>query len=94
MCFQKVPGKHNSHHVIIFALSTCGWCRKTKEYLKEKQVEYQYTDVDKLPMPKIHEVRRKIKKYNPRGSFPTIVIDETHVIIGYRPDEIEEVLDK
>jgi len=27
-------------------LSTCGWCKKTKQFLRENDVEYEYLDVD------------------------------------------------
>ena len=90
---ENVPGKHKNHHVRIFTLSTCGWCRKTKELLKDLDIEYEYIDVDKLSGNDLKEAREEVKKHNPRGSYPTMVIDHgKHVIIGFKDDDIKEVL--
>ena len=44
---KKVKGK-NCGKIIIYALSTCGWCKRTKELLSSLGVEYSYIDVDLL----------------------------------------------
>lgn len=90
---ERVPGSKKNHQVRIFTLSTCGWCKKTKELLKSLDIEYEYVDVDKLTGDDIETVRDEVKKYNPRASYPTIVIDEgKRIIIGFKDDEIREVL--
>ena len=90
---ETVSGKKNEHKVRIFTLSTCGWCKKTKDLLKSLDIEYEYIDVDKLSGEELSEVREEIKKFNPRQSYPTIVIDGgKKVIIGYKDEEINEVL--
>ena len=33
---------------MLYALSTCGWCRRTKELLNRSKVEYEFCDVDEL----------------------------------------------
>ena len=93
MLVEKVTGKNKQHKVRIFTLSTCGWCRKTKELLKSLDVDYEYIDVDKLDGDDLKTTTDELKMYNPRCSYPTIVIDEgKHVIIGYKDDQIREVL--
>lgn len=42
----KVEGRNNEHRVLLYALSTCGWCRKTKKFSADNNVEYEYVDVD------------------------------------------------
>ena len=44
---KRVEGK-NKGEVILYALSTCVWCKKTKKLLNELGVEYSYIDVDLL----------------------------------------------
>ena len=46
MNISKVAGKNNKHRVFVYALSTCVWCKMTKQYLKDNNVEYEYVDVD------------------------------------------------
>jgi glutaredoxin-related protein len=35
-------------NIKLYALSTCIWCRKTKEFLDKSGVEYEYVYVDEL----------------------------------------------
>jgi hypothetical protein len=46
MGFVHVSGKDNKHKVVLYALSTCGWCRRTKELLVEEGVDHELIDVD------------------------------------------------
>jgi glutaredoxin-like protein NrdH len=91
---ETVPGKNKRHHVKIYTLSTCGWCKKTKELLKALDVEYEYIDVDTLTGDDdINQVHEEVKKYNRFHTFPTIVIDKgKHVILGFNDKEIKEKL--
>ena len=47
MKIEHVKGK-NKGKIILYALSTCGWCRKTKEFLNDLGVGYDFIYVDYL----------------------------------------------
>jgi glutaredoxin len=87
MKITHVPGK-NKGKVMIFTLSTCGWCKKTKALLNELGVEYDYCDVDLLEGDEQEEAVAQMGKYNPATNFPTIVLDSGKAIIGFKEDEI------
>jgi glutaredoxin-like protein NrdH len=90
---EKVPGKKTTHHVKIYTLSTCGWCKKTKELLKVLDIAYEYVDVDTLTGEDYTEATDEVKKYNLYRTYPTIVIDHgKHVILGFKESEIKEKL--
>ncbi|DAC72368.1 MAG TPA: glutaredoxin family protein [Thermoplasmata archaeon] len=90
---ERVPGKKKAHQVKIYTLSTCGWCKKTKELLKDLDVEFEYVDIDTLSGDDLVEANEEIKKYNPYRTYPTIVIDQgKHVILGFKDKEIKEKL--
>jgi glutaredoxin-like protein NrdH len=91
MKMEYVPGKKKGT-VTLYALSTCGWCAKTKALLKELGVEHSYVYVDLLPGDQLEQAIQEIEQFNPRGSFPTLVIDEKKVIVGFREQEIREAL--
>jgi glutaredoxin len=76
---------------MLYALSTCGWCRKTKELLDSGDVDYDYVYVDRCAGDERNEVARAVRELNPRGSFPTIKIDD-HVVVGFDEDRIRELL--
>lgn len=77
--------------VKLFALSTCGHCRSTKDLLNNCGVKYDCVDVDKLDAEERKKVLEEVKKLNPNCSFPTIVIGDK-IIVGFREDEIKEAL--
>ena len=80
--------------ILIFALSTCVWCAKTKKFLQDMGVEFSYIDVDLLEGEDKKKIDEELKKWNPRGSFPTVVIDNKKCIIGFKEDEIRQALIK
>jgi glutaredoxin len=54
-------------------------------------VKYEFTDVDQLDGEERKAILEDVRKFNPRCSFPTIVIGET-VIVGFKEDEVRSAL--
>ena len=79
-------------NVMLYALSTCVHCKMTKQLLSELGVAYDYLYVDHLSRSEMDEVVKQIEKFNPRCSFPTLVINGTKTIVGSRKEEIIEAL--
>ena len=79
-------------NVKIYSLSTCSHCRATKRLMGECGVKYEFTDVDLLDGEERKAILEDVKKFNPRCSFPTIIIGDT-VIVGYKEEEIRKALD-
>jgi glutaredoxin len=92
MTLVKVEGKRRDHHVLMYTISTCGWCKKTKQLMKDKNVEHEYIDVDKVDREERDRIHKDIQRRGGRLSFPTIIIDDTILITGFRPDEIKKAL--
>ena len=88
---KTVEGK-NKGKIMLYALSTCVWCKKTKRLLDDLDVEYNYIFVDKLDGEKKEKIKEEIKKWNPKISFPTIVLNDKKCIVGYKKDEIKKAL--
>ena len=78
--------------IILYALSTCGWCKKTKAFLDGLGVAYDYEYVDKLAGEARESTIQEVAKWNERTSFPTMVINDEKCIVGYKEDEIREAL--
>lgn len=88
---EHIKGK-NKGKILLYALSTCGWCKKTKELLNNLGIEYSYIFVDLLEDADKERVMDDVKKWNPACSFPTIVINNKDCIVGFKEDKIKEVL--
>lgn len=89
--FKEVPGR-SDRKVVLYALSTCIWCRKTKMLLEELGVAYKYVDIDLLEDEVEEKFNEEVKKWNPDLSFPTLVIDDKKCIVGFQEDEIRREL--
>lgn len=89
----KVQGKNNKHRVLLYALSTCGWCKKTKQLLKDNNIEFEFIDVDICNDEDYEKIEKDISNRGGRFSFPTIIIDDTLLITGFKEDKIKESLD-
>jgi len=89
---EHIEGE-NKGKIMLYALSTCGWCRRTREFLDELGVEYDFIYVDKLFGEERNKIMDEVKKWNPRCSFPTVVINNQKVITGFKDEEIREALE-
>ena len=92
MQFSKVSGKKNDHKVSVYALSTCVWCKLTKQYLNENNVEYEFVDVDLLDDEDKDKVHQTVLSKGGALSYPTTIVDDKIVITGFRKDRLKEVL--
>ena len=92
MQLSKVSGKNSKHKVLVYALSTCAWCKMTKQFLKDNDVEYEYIDVDLCDEKDKVKVRQHIQSKGGNLSYPTIIIDDNILITGFRKDKLKEAL--
>jgi glutaredoxin-like protein NrdH len=91
MAMVHVKGKDKGK-VVLYALSTCVWCKKTKKLLTELGVDFSYVYVDLLEGEEKANVVDEVTRYNSMRSFPTLVIDDKTSIVGYQEKRIREVL--
>jgi len=90
--FIKVDGTHVGD-IKLYALSTCGWCKRTKKYFDDRDIEYFFIDVDMLPDNELDRVLEEQLSYNPQGSFPTIVVNGDEVIVGYDERKLKALVE-
>jgi len=75
----------------IYTLSTCIHCKRTKAYLQECQVPFEFVDVDLLQGKEREAIIEEVGRYNPGLTFPTILIGD-EVIIGFNEDKLRKAL--
>ena len=91
MKFTHVGGIEKGN-IVLYALSTCIWCKKTKRLLSNLGIAYDYVFVDLLNHDDREIVKKEMLKWNPRGSFPTIVVNDKKSIIGYNVEQIKGLM--
>ena len=92
MNFSKVSGKSTKHKALAYALSTCVWCKMTKQFLKDNVIQYEYVDVDLCDEKDKEKIRQHIISKGGNLSYPTIIIDDDILITGFRKDKLKEAL--
>lgn len=93
MDISKVAGKNTKHKVVLYALSTCVWCKMTKQFLKDNDIEYEYVDVDLCNEEDKNKIRKEIQDKGAPLGYPTIIVDDKKVISGFRKDLMKEALE-
>ena len=91
MAVEHVAGK-NAGKIMLYALSTCIWCKKTRQLLTDLGVEYDYLYVDLLQGEERANAMLMVEKWNPDSSFPTMVLNDKISICGFKEKEIKEAL--
>lgn len=79
--------------IMMYSISTCGFCKAAKAFLKEHDIPFDFIDIDLLEQ---EEKRKALKEARTRAgkdrlSFPTIFIGDT-VIIGFKEHEVRKAL--
>jgi glutaredoxin len=77
----------------MYTISTCGWCKQTKKFMKDKGVEHEYIDVDLCSDKDRNTIHDDIQRRGGALTFPTIIVDDKVLISGFRVKEIEEALE-
>jgi glutaredoxin-like protein NrdH len=88
-------GDHVSEdtRVKMYTISTCGFCKAAKAFLREHDIPFEFIDVDILDREEKRRVLREAREIAgmDRISFPTIVIGDT-VIVGFKEYELRKAL--
>jgi glutaredoxin-like protein NrdH len=93
MNLVKVPGKNRKHKVLLYALSTCAWCRMEKQFLKDNSVEFEYVDVDLCDQKEREKIRADIQRRGGEPNYPTLIVDDKNMITGFHENEIQKALE-
>jgi glutaredoxin-like protein NrdH len=91
MIIHHVDGT-NVGKIFIYTLSTCIWCKKTKQALADLGYSYDYVEVDLHDGAEEEALIEQLKKFNPNCSFPTTVINDKHAIVGFQVEKIKKEL--
>ena len=91
MAMTRVDGK-NKANLVLYTLSTCVWCRMMKSFLAKMDVGYDYVDIDTLEEEEKTKTLDEVKHWNPKCSFPSLVVNGEKCIIGFNEDALRTAL--
>ncbi len=82
--FTKVDGENKKHAVVVYALSTCGFCKRAISFLEAHKIEYSYLHMDKIPLETKTEAKKILKeRFKQDVAFPFAVVDDKEPLVGF-----------
>lgn len=84
---------NKQHKVLMYALSTCGWCKRAKRFLINHKIEFEYIDVDRSSQEDLHRIEREILNRGGKLIFPTLIIDDQILMTNPREEELLQALE-
>ncbi len=77
--------------IMLYTLSTCSHCNRTKRFFKDNNITVEFLDVDLLTGAEREQALDEVRKLNPNCTFPTICIGDK-IIVGFHEDKLREAL--
>ncbi len=90
--FIEKNGKNALNELKVFALSTCGFCRRGMNFLRENDVKFKYIYIDKIDYERKSKLKKDLQeKFNKRVAFPFLVCNDEKAIVGFVKSDWEEI---
>ncbi len=78
--------ENKKHRIVVYSTTTCPWCEKLKEFLKENKIEFKTINVGEDK----EAAKEMIEKSGQMG-VPVIDIDGK-IIVGFDVEKIKKAL--
>lgn len=77
----------------LFALSTCGFCKRAIKFLKDRDVTFSFIYLDSLGVERKREVSASFREeFGARMLYPTLLIDGRDFLTGFVQPSWEDTL--
>ncbi|MDA3957384.1 glutaredoxin [Oceanispirochaeta sp.] len=82
--FNSIPGNRDKHRLRFMGLTTCGFCRKAKQFLDDNDFSYEYLYLDKIDPDEKKKLKIEFSEhFDKRLSYPTLIIDDKEILTGF-----------
>lgn len=91
--YTQETGNEFSHDLVVYALSTCGFCRRGLAFLRDHNIPFRFIYVDKLDYDLKQSIKLELKnKFGKSVAFPFLVIDDKDTLVGFIEEQWRETL--
>ena len=73
---------------VMYTLRSCRHCVRLKKFLDAHHIPCHLVYVDEFKGAERAALMGRVRACNPRGSFPTLVLPDGRVVVGFREREI------
>ena len=78
---------------VMYTLQTCLHCVHLKHFLDDHGISHHLVYVDDFEGEQRRELMAKVRSWNPRGSFPTLVLPDGRVSVGFREAQVRKLFE-
>jgi glutaredoxin-like protein NrdH len=84
LTYTPVAGTISVPTITVFALSTCGFCKRAMRFLDEHNFAYRFIYIDQIPLETKTELKKELKeKYKADIAFPFVTVGESDYLVGF-----------
>lgn len=84
LAYTPVAGTREGPQITVYALSTCGFCKKAMNYLQTNGFGYRYVYVDQIPVETKTEAKKELKaRYKADIAFPFVTVGDSAHLVGF-----------
>jgi glutaredoxin-like protein NrdH len=82
--YEYVDGRETGRQVSVYALSTCAFCRKAMDFLRENGVGFRFVYVDSLEQDIKLELKKALRaRFDRITLYPLLVVGDDVAISGF-----------
>lgn len=82
--YTHVDGADKRHDIEVYALSTCGFCKRALAFLAEHKIDHRFVHVDLVPLETKNKAKAELAdRFKTFVSFPFAVIDGKDYLVGF-----------
>ena len=80
---MKKDGMRKDHEIMVYALSTCIFCKRALTFLDVNHFAYKYLYIDLVPLESKNAIKNELtQRFKENVIFPFMVIDSREHLIG------------
>lgn len=82
--FTSVDGAHRPHELTVYSLSTCAFCKRAMQFLRENSVAFRFVYLDQLDFDLKRAVKAELKeRYGDIRVYPILTVDDDSALTGF-----------
>lgn len=82
--YIPVSGAKTKPVITVYALSTCGFCKRATSFLEKHGFAYRYIFVDTIPVDTKNAAKKTLKeKFNVDIAFPFATVGDDKHLVGF-----------
>jgi len=84
LSYAIVDGQKKEPVITVYALSTCGFCKRAMRFLEDRGFAYRYLYVDTIPVETKNQAKRELKeRYQADVAFPFVTLGSDRHLVGF-----------